>query len=594
MKKTLIKILPILLILMTIGVVLVPHVTQAAAVTTLLEGASTSFINNILAGIANMFLGLTSTLVIVSGIFLSVSVNLTTHIGDFFDSIPALKDVWIVVRNISSMFIIFALIYASIRTILGDGTGNLKKLVLNVIMVGLLINFSLFFTKIAIDASNLVSLQFYRAIAPDTAENFSTGKVFTDGGLSNVFMSSLKIPQIYQNKGVLAGVDVGAGIFFAAVGGMIMMLTAAISFFAAAVMFTLRTGVLLFIMALSPLYFASFIFPHKDLQGKASELKNLFVSQLVFMPAYLFLMYLSLRLISSPGFSSIFNQSATGVATAGEGAFGPTFIGVIIQFIIALFFINAPLVFAQKMGGMGAGWAPKVGAVSGWFKKGAQNSAGSTWRNTGGRVASRVAQSETMQRFAGSSFAGEQLRRGMLGVARGYDENLGRRIADREATYNSLNDSRARTNYSGRLTNSIFTRSGQISMATTGRADRVGAARILTRRQTEITAEINRLVSRERQLQAIIAGNPGNNIPPRALTQVEQAELDAINGTPGNPGDLATENANLATIQRQIQQFQLNTGGSQVPGPVPPGRVGPPRPVVSGGSTPRQVNRRNY
>lgn len=146
MKKTLIKILPILLILMTIGVVLVPHVTQAAAVTTLLEGASTSFINNILAGIANMFLGLTSTLVIVSGIFLSVSVNLTTHIGDFFDSIPALKDVWIVVRNISSMFIIFALIYASIRTILGDGTGNLKKLVLNVIMVGLLINFSLFFT----------------------------------------------------------------------------------------------------------------------------------------------------------------------------------------------------------------------------------------------------------------------------------------------------------------------------------------------------------------------------------------------------------------------------------------------------------------
>ncbi|MEK7463752.1 MAG: hypothetical protein AAB610_01365 [Patescibacteria group bacterium] len=587
MKNTPIKILTTVLILITVGGVIVPQIAQAG-VTALLEGASTSFINNILAGIANMFLGLTSILVIVSGTFLSISVNLTTHIGDFFDSIPALKEIWVVVRNLSSMFIIFALLYTSIRTILGDGTGNLKKLVLNIIMVGLLINFSLFFTKVLIDTSNLVSLQFYRAIAPDTAENFSTGKVYNDGGLSDVFMSSLKIPQIYQNKGVLAGVDVGASIFFAAVGGMIMMITAAISFFAAAVMFTVRTGVLLFVMALSPLYFASFIFPHKDVKGKASELKDLFVSQLVFMPAYLFLMYLSLRLISSPGFSTIFNQNATGVATTGEGAFGPTFIGIIIQYIIALFFINAPLVFALKAGGMGASWAPKVGAVSGWFKKGAQNSAGSAWRNTGGRVASRVAQSETMQRFAGNSYIGEQLRKGTAGIAKSYDEKLSKRIGEREAMYNSLTDSQAKTNYSGRLAASVFTKSGQYSMATTGRADRVGAARLLTKRESEIKTEINKLQNRKDELLRIQNGVRGQR--GRPLTPVEQAEFASIVGAPGSPGDYDKEVANLSAIQDQIREFKISTGGSYMQGPLPPGSA---RPIV-GGATPKQVNKRNY
>ena len=361
MKKTLIKLLPILLILIVVGVSFVPNVASAE---NLLTGATVSFVNNMLAGIANILLGLTSTLVIVSGIFLSISINITTHIGDFFNSIPALKDVWVVVRNISSMFIIFMLLYTSITTILGGGTSNLKKLVGNIIMVGLLINFSLFFTKVLIDTSNLVSLQFYRAIAPNTSENFSTGKVFTDGGLSNVFMSSLKIPQIYQNKGVLTAVDVSASIFFATVGGMIMMITASISFFAAAIMFTVRTGILLFIMALSPLFFAAMIFPQA--KEKADGLKKLFFNQLIFMPAYLFLMYISLRLISSPEFSAIFNQNATGIAQAGEAAFGPTFVGIIIQYIIALFFINAPLVFALKAGGMGASWAPNMHAVAGF------------------------------------------------------------------------------------------------------------------------------------------------------------------------------------------------------------------------------------
>jgi hypothetical protein len=363
MRKTFIKILPFLTVLMTLGAALVPQIGLAQG---FLEGSAVSVINTIFSIIANLLLTLGSVAVIVSGTFLSISINLTTHIGDFFNSIPALESLWVVVRNISSMFIIFVLLYASIRTILGVGSTNVKAIIGKVIIAGLLINFSLFFVKLGVDASNIVSLQFYRAIAPGTSENFTTDSVFNDGGLSNVFMSSLKIPQIYQNKKVLDSVDIAASIGIAAIAGWLMMITAAFSFFAAAIAFTIRTGLLLFIMALSPIFFAGMIFP--QIKAEVSDkLLKLLKGQLVFMPAYLFLMYIALRFISSDGFNALFNANATGVPGAGESVFGPTWIGIIVQYVIALVFINAPLLFAIQLGAVGAKWAPDVKSVTGFF-----------------------------------------------------------------------------------------------------------------------------------------------------------------------------------------------------------------------------------
>lgn len=358
-------------------IVIIPEPLYAAS---FLDGAAMYVINNILAILGNTFLTMTAQLVTVSGIFLSIAINITTHIGDFFDSVPALKEVWLVVRNISSIFIIFILLYSSINIIIGQGSDSqAKELIGKIIIAGLLINFSLFFAKVLIDGSNLVSLQFYRAIAPQSAGGLgNVSNSFKDGGLSDVFMSSLKLPQIYNNKAFLKSADIFANISIATVGGAIMMITAAISFLAVAMAIMARTAILIFVMSLSPLYFAAMIFP--QLKSKADDLRDLFVGQLIFMPTYLFLMYVALKLISSPGFSSIFNQSATGIAPPGEGPFGPTFIGVIIQYVIALLFINAPLIMAIKMGAVGAKWG------QGFNEAIYKNFGSAIGRNTAGRV----------------------------------------------------------------------------------------------------------------------------------------------------------------------------------------------------------------
>lgn len=592
MKKFLIKILPLLSILLIVGVALVPEVSNAW-----IEESIQAVVNGFFARISNIILTLASYLVLISGIFLNQSINLTTHIGDIFNSIPALQEIWVIVRNLSSIFIIFMLLYSSITTILGVDGPSMKTLIKNIVMAGLLINFSLFFVKIGIDASNLVSLQFYRAIAPGASESVRIGESFTAPGLSNVFMSSLKIPKIYQNNGITKGIDVTASIGLATVMGTGVMLTAALSFFGAAIMFSIRTAILIFVMALSPVFFAGMIFPtiKKEVSDK---LFGILKNQLIFMPAYLFLMYVALKFISSDGFEQIFNA---GNGTPGSGGpLGITFIGVLIQYVIALLFINAPLVFAIQLGGIGAKWVPGskgVGDVAKWF--GAKSVgvaggiAGGLGQNTYGRVASRIAQSEGMQKFAGSSWVGQQLRTATVGVASGFDKKLGEKIKNREAVYDSLTDKNAKSAYAERLTNSVLTKSGKYSMATTGRADRVAAAKLLTKRESEIKDEIKKLQSRSDELDRIVAGRGPGGLGARPLTAVEQAEYDAIDAnhatTPGNTGDLAKENANLNSIRNQIEQFQVNTGGARATPPPVGGRA-----VVTGGATPKQVSKRGY
>ena len=66
--------------------------------------------------------------------------------------------------DLANICFIFLLVYAGIRLILGVGKFNAKSMIVNVILMAVLINFSLFFTKIIIDAGNITARIFYNAI----------------------------------------------------------------------------------------------------------------------------------------------------------------------------------------------------------------------------------------------------------------------------------------------------------------------------------------------------------------------------------------------------------------------------------------------
>src|SRR3989344_2366817 len=73
---------------------------------------------------------------------------------------------WGLMRDITNMVFIFAMLYIAIATILQLGAGrNTKALIINIIVIALFVNFSLFLAQVVIDAANLLAYEFYKALS---------------------------------------------------------------------------------------------------------------------------------------------------------------------------------------------------------------------------------------------------------------------------------------------------------------------------------------------------------------------------------------------------------------------------------------------
>ncbi len=132
-------------------------------------------IQNALAGIAEIILRTASLLTGLGGLVLNGAIYHTVvNVSENYNNLPAINEAWKVIRDIANMAFIFVLLYAAIQQILGIGK-DVKGLIVRVIVVAVLINFSLFFTKFIIDMSNILALTFYDAMVPGAATKGLTG-----------------------------------------------------------------------------------------------------------------------------------------------------------------------------------------------------------------------------------------------------------------------------------------------------------------------------------------------------------------------------------------------------------------------------------
>ncbi len=396
-----------------------------------------SLISESLANFFYSFQTIASWLITLSGALLNFSINLTMHIKDFVNATPAIYTVWAAIRDLSGMFIIFALLYAAIMLITGYQDPKLGGLIKNIVVAGVLINFSFFITGLAIDASNIVSLQLYSALAPTTT---SSGDLKTDigtsiksPGLSNIFMQSLGITRLYNpNGGTLSksgqqtSGDWSAPVKIMIIGitSIIIMITAALSFFLASLAFIARFVILLFLLAFSPIVFASFVVP--KLGDHATKWIDMLKSQLFFMPVYLLLMYFALSVLTS---SSIFKTGYAGSLVAG-GGLASDLLAIGVNAALVIIMLNIPLVAAMTLGAKMPGFAKNLTAdaiwkkVGGFAKGGTISGAQGAWKYTGGLAASRINNSESMRKFYAENPNRGRLTNAVLSkVASGYDKS---------------------------------------------------------------------------------------------------------------------------------------------------------------------------
>lgn len=401
-KKIFLHILSACLLL---AVVLIPFFVSAQQATTQEGGEKCGWTNmagcieqawgKLIGGIADLILSLAAFVTYAAGTLLDfvikyTIVDMSANVG----VITGINTAWSALRDLANIFFIFILLYAAIATVLQLGGVNTKKIITRVIIIALLINFSLFFTRVMIDVSNALSVGFYNAISGGN-------------GISYAYMQKLLLTTVYQ-PGNGAGADLTK---FPEVGflGAIFFLIAAFVFLAAAVMFISRFVVLILLMITSAPAFAAMALPNDKFSG---DWWKALWSQLIFAPVFFILSWATLQVLdgalgslasgASLGEALKGTMSGNGNKTAYAGA-----AAVFANFGIAITFMIVTLTASKKVAGSaGNGINSFVGGVVGGAAFGGAASLG---RRFIGGYGARVLRDENLKEKASKGDVGARL-----------------------------------------------------------------------------------------------------------------------------------------------------------------------------------------
>lgn len=391
----------------------------AATETIIKVGACTSFtsfdIKACFAIMGESAMSLAAQALSMTGYLFDKSLNYSLNLSRTLAQLQVVDRAWGVGRDFANIIFIFILLYIAIATILQVEGFNTKKLLTNVIIVALLINFSLVITKVVIDTSNILAVSFYNQMTNNGANS-----------ISSQYMKGLKLTTLYDVNGevnndtfkITPGSKSTYGqILTIAVFGSVFILVAAFVFFAGAVLFFMRTIILVFLMILSPLAFLASILPGTSQHAK--KWWNMLFDQSFFAPAFLFLNWAVLLVIQGGSVSQGLTTGLIGPNTIGTiGPFSAALINsgtgsldIIFNFALLIGMIIASLVIAKSMGAYGADTMMKWGDSARKFGQ------GFVGRHTIGRAAGVIAGSETARKFLGAVPGGRYAQQALSGIA---------------------------------------------------------------------------------------------------------------------------------------------------------------------------------
>jgi hypothetical protein len=134
-----------------------------------------SFAGCIAAVVYVFTVGLGSAAALIAAYFFNYTVYLSLNSTAY--ALQFLTDGWISVRDIANMGFIFILIYIAVTIIIRAETNRTMEMLVRVIAIALIINFSFFFVRIVIDMGNVVAINFYNKIltAVPTIAETTTG-----------------------------------------------------------------------------------------------------------------------------------------------------------------------------------------------------------------------------------------------------------------------------------------------------------------------------------------------------------------------------------------------------------------------------------
>ncbi len=303
----------------------------------IIGGGLSSLLFTILEPLAKFMFWVAGLFVVVMGKLLDMGIAMTIS-SSLYQNLQVINVGWTTVRDFSNMFFIFALLYIAIKTILGLAGSSTKKWVTNLIIAAILINFSLFATKVVIDAGNVLAMGFWEKMTivgkpdPSAAENLMQGlKLQTGFDLKDK-----------DGKPTDSSAQTRTLTYL---GGALVMLIAGFVFLAGAIMMIVRTVTLILLMIASPFAFLSFALPVGG--GYANKWLSKLIGNAFVAPAFLAMLYLDIIIINGLDLQKLTNSNGTkfgGVFSGDVGSFP-----IIYNFLVVIILLLASLTVASSV-----------------------------------------------------------------------------------------------------------------------------------------------------------------------------------------------------------------------------------------------------
>ncbi|HEU0085545.1 MAG TPA: hypothetical protein VFQ59_01130 [Candidatus Paceibacterota bacterium] len=329
----------------------------------------------------------TSNVAILGGHFLDFFVYYSTN-SDSYSNI-FIEKAWGTIRDVANIFFIITLLYIALKTVLGLNVSNNKKMIGTVIIIALIINFSLFTSRVVIDASNILAKIFYNNITSVDSATQQVANAGSEGQKSiSVGLVSKFDPQKLLTTSTYKQMGIGMFIFLILL-LMAITLYMAYVFFSVALLFVGRVVSLWLAMIFSPLAFISYAVPFEMPFGHKEWWKNLLENAFL-APIFIFFLYIVIQ------FTDFIKDAVK--YSANEADTMQSIMGVVIPFAVIFMLLYQAKKLALKYAGEMGAMINKAGAAVGGLALGAvTGGAGLAMSGTLGKLGGSLAGSQKLK-----------------------------------------------------------------------------------------------------------------------------------------------------------------------------------------------------
>jgi len=288
-------------------------------------------------------------LLIIAGVLLDWAINPNNF--ELVMNMDAIKTTWITVRDFLNLFFIMVLLFSAFCTIFQVSKYSIKKILLTLVIMALLVNFSYPISRFIIDAANIPMYFIINNTFPGLSNESGISTLLVS--FSNILVSIIPEPKWFSwGQGPM-----GSQLTIKLIAANIFVFILTISLLIMAILFVIRMIVLAILIMFSPIGFVASIFP--GLNSFSSKWWDALLKQAFWGPIMAFMLYISLKVMGEMQSGKV-GEEMNKFANANGGNFSEIIVGGVTMAIpVVLIWIG--MISAKQMGAIGADKAQKWG-----------------------------------------------------------------------------------------------------------------------------------------------------------------------------------------------------------------------------------------